>query len=69
MVSILLEMAYILLYIQGKMIAGEKSLDSPKEQRPRKLSGKRTVIIVKLWREVILLKTIKKWLTEGDGNI
>jgi hypothetical protein len=30
------------------MIAGEKSLvDSPKEQRPRKLSGKRTVIIVK----------------------
>ena len=30
------------------MIAGEKSLDSPKEQRPRKLSGKRTVIIVKL---------------------
>ena len=35
------------------MIAGEKSLvDSPKEQRPRKLSGKRTVIIEKLWREV-----------------
>jgi hypothetical protein len=30
------------------MIAGEKSLaESPKEQRPRKLSGKRTVNIVK----------------------
>ncbi len=56
---------HINCYIQGKMIAEEKFLDSPKEQRPRKLSGKRTVIIVKLWREVILFK--KEWLTEGDG--
>jgi hypothetical protein len=39
---------HIHCFIKGKITAGEKSLvDSPKEQRPRKLSGKRTVVIVK----------------------
>ena len=56
---------HIHCYIQGKMIAGEKSSDSPKEQRPRKLSGKRTVIIVKLWREVILLKIKRNGSPKG----
>jgi hypothetical protein len=37
---------------------------SPKEQRPRKLSGRRTVIISKSGEKCI---NITKALTEGDG--
>ena len=47
-VSILLKMAYTLLNNKWNVIAGERSsVDPPKEQRPRKLSGKRTVITFK----------------------
>ena len=40
------------------------SVNAPKEQRPRKLSGKRTVIISKIWREAYSANM----LTEGDGQ-
>jgi len=39
-------------------------VNTPKEQRPRKLSGKRTVIISKIWREAYSANM----LTEGDGQ-
>ena len=44
------------------IIAGEmSSVDTPKEQRPRKLSGKRTVIINKIWRVVIFMTHRRGW--------